>query len=47
MIWYVVAREFLGIVVDYFGTYRSAIASRPRVVSYDQLARARRLPGGT
>lgn len=47
MIWYVTTREFLGTVVDYFGAYGDAFAVRPRVVFYDQLARARRLPGGT
>ena len=47
MIWYVVTREFLGTVVDFFGAYGDAFAARPRVVFYDELARARRLPGGT
>ena len=47
MIHYVVTREFSGTVVDFFGAYGGAFAARPRVVLYDQLARARRLPGGT
>ena len=47
MIHYVVTREFSGTVVDFFGAYGHVFTARPRVVFYDQLARARRLPGGT
>ena len=47
MIWYVVTREHFSTVIEYLATYGGAFAARPRVLFYDQLARARRLPSGT
>ena len=47
MIWYVVTREYFHTVIEYFGTYGGTFSARPRIVFYDQLARARRLPSGT
>ena len=47
MIHYVVTREYFNTVVEYFATYGHMFSAQPRVIFYDQLARAQRLPGGT
>ncbi len=47
MIWYVVTREHFYTVAEYLAIYGYAFSTRPRIVFYDQLERARRLPSGT
>ena len=47
MIWYIVTREYFHTVIEYFRAYGSAFSAQPRIVFYDQLGRARRLPSGT
>lgn len=47
MIFYVVTRQHFYTVIKYFETYGKNLASRPRMLSYDQLTHTRQLPAGT
>lgn len=47
MIFYVVTRQHFYTVIKYFGTYGRNLASRPKLLFYDQLTNTRQLPAGT